>query len=325
MSNPTAGDFGSVLAELARAVRDAMPVSQGRDPSDWRRSPGINVIRVYALLVRTASAIAVSLPRGATSVAGNSVSCTQHDADLFTAILHLLRAFARAIERNKTLSPNLHDRGLSQALTETEDLLHKLGHDATNECGAFLGDEWETPVPPTIHGAVACMGWRSTADERAAVLSKVMASGFMGVAADFLDEASFGVASVTQLAQTFDDCSAPAGVIDQDRRYLQAAQVRVLAMHRLLLEFVGVGDRVTMLALIGLAERVAGKPTYASCFRPGVEAARVLSESRATALAVLNDEGRVSRKAKAATENTEVRGAENEVLDALYSALAVKP
>lgn len=325
MSNPTADSFGPVLAELARAVRDAMPVSQGLDPSDWRCSPGINVIRVYALLVRTASAIAVRLPRVATSVAGNSVSCTQHDTDLFTEILRLLRAFARAIKRNKELSPNWHDRGLSQALIKTEDLLHKLGHDAKNECGAFLGDEWETPVPPTIHGAVACMGWPSTADERAAVLNKVMSDGFMGEAADFLDEASFGVANVTQLAQTFDDCSAPAGVIDLDRRYLQAAQVRVLAMHRLLLELVGVGDRVTMLALIGLAERVAEKPTYTSCFRPEIEAASLLSSSRATALAVLNDEGRVSREGKAAAEITDVRGAESEVLDALYLVLAARP
>lgn len=318
MSDPSINSAIPVLLELRRTLHDARRAAQWSDPADWRCSQAMNLVRAYALLVRTASTELLC----SAGCEGNATSGTRWFGNRDTAAetLRLLQAFPRAIARNQVLAL---DQGLSKALNQVECRLNEeLGGEVEDGAGAFLGEDWRTPLPPTFQGILVSMGSPSTTQERSAALSKIMAGAPAGPAADYLDEANYGIASITHLAQTFDDCSAPEEPVSLDRRYLRATMIRAMAMHRLLLELVGVRDRIAICALIGLAEQIASQPTFVSCFRPDIEAQRFLDSSRATAIAVLEGAGKVSLAQKPDHVRAIVRASEKEVLTALRSALA---
>lgn len=317
MRESVVSDMVPVLMELRRAVREAQHPSQWPDPSDWRCSRPLNVVRAYALLVRVTSEVMLDADNRGRG--GQGVAALGSRRDTSADLIRLLKAFPSAIARDASLAK---DRGLVVALRDTE----RFADDALRAfpgslAGAFLGEEWRTPVPGTFRGMLSCLMWQSTPSERAESLRNAITVGVSDKAAAYLDGASRGIASATHLAQTCDDRATPQPPVDGDLLYRQAALVRVLCAHRLLLEAIGVQDCLAVRGMFGLAEDIAKEPTYAAFHDRGNDTGGFLASRREACLSILETSGRVPREGKEPEEFSVAKTSEKAVLAAMRQVI----
>ena len=304
-----------VLKGLWQAAHDAETHHERSAPADWRSSTALNVVRVYGLLVRVCSAIALRDTDYCITSPSSVSPCDELTADF----VRLLGSFARVAASSPRLSPD--DRRVAQALSRARDLTNSASS-FVSSCGegAVLGPEWQQPVPPRFRDLLAGMAAPTTPNDRAAVLSKVL-NGPDSNAATMLDESNVGLASAVHLALTFDSFVAPRKPVDDDQSYLQAALVRVLASHRVLLEAIGVGERLVFLSMLGLAELIASTTQLNEDYTTATDEAAASSYTRHATLAVLKNSGRIKVRSRRPEWRRKVSHQETLLVDALDAVI----
>lgn len=283
------------LLELQRAASNATHREGWVDQTDWRCSPTLSLVRVYGLLVTIAALFTVpsSLKKKPASTSRLGATTNLREDAISAKVYGVLGRFADAVAQE-----HFHPEGLATVLAEVTALVDEQLQDrAMGSEGAYLGAAWKSPVPPQIGSLISCMGGSTTPNERADAFATAK-----GAIAKLLEETNFGVASSVHIAQTLDDRSWPKTPVDGDQRYLQAALLRVLAGHRLLLELTGVKSPSAVLAILGLAEDIALQQTFAA-FWSGLNAANAQSQdylqtTRQGAIAVLSGPGRITSVGK---------------------------
>jgi hypothetical protein len=160
----------------------------------------------------------------------------------------------------------------------------------------------------------------TTPDERTGVLALVL-KGPDSNAATVLDESNVGLASAVHLALTFDSFVTPTTPVNDDRAYLRAAFVRVLISHRVLLEAIGIGERLAFLSMLGLAELIANTTQLTEDYTTATNEAAASSYTRHATLAVLKDSGRIQVRSRSPEWRRKVSNQETLVVDALDAVI----
>lgn len=304
-----------VLKELWQATHDAETHHKRTAFTDWRSSSALNVVRAYALTVRVCSAIVLRDTEYCTSGTGAGSPCD----DLTAECVRLLGSFARVAKSGARLTAD--DRRVAKALDSARNLTSRASSFISG-CGegAVLGPEWLKPVPPSFRELLASMAAPTTPDERTGVLALVI-KGPDSNAATVLDESNVGLASAVHLALTFDSFVTPRTPINDDRAYLRAALVRVLISHRVLLEAIGIGERLAFLSMLGLAELIANTTQLTEDYTTATNEAAASSYTRHATLAVLKDSGRIQVRSRSPEWRRKVSNQETLVVDALDAVI----
>jgi hypothetical protein len=304
-----------VLKGLWQAANDAETHHERSAPADWRSSTALNVVRVYGLLVRVCSAIVLRDTEYCTSGSNAGLPCDELTAEC----VRLLGSFARVAKYGPRLTAD--DRRVAKALDSAKHLTSRVSSFISG-CGegAVLGPEWLKPVPPSFRELLASMAAPTTPDERKRVLALVLNRPDSN-AATVLDESNVGLASAVHLALTFDSLVTPRTPVNDDRAYLQAALVRVLISHRVLLEAIGIGEQLTFLSMLGLAELIANTTQLTEDYTTATNEAASSSYTRHATLAVLKDSGRIQVKSRSPEWRRKVSNQEALVVDALDAVI----
>lgn len=311
----TPDSMPSVLEGLWQAAHDAETHQARSAFTDWRSSSALNIVRAYGLAVRVCSAIALSDTDDCRRSPGTVSPCDELTAEF----IRLLGSFAGVAKSSPHLTADA--RRVTKVLNSAKDLTRRLSTSVSSyDEGAFWVPEWEQPVPPRFRDLLAGMAAPTTPSDRAAALSKVL-NGPDSTAAMVLDESNVGLASAVHLALTFDSFVAPKEPVDDDQAYLQAAFVRVLISHRVLLEAIGTGDRLAFLSILGLAELIASTTKIAEDYTKGNDTAAAAQYTRRTALAVLKTSGRIRARSRKPEWWHKVPYQETLVVDALDAVI----
>jgi hypothetical protein len=294
-SSEATNNLERYLLELRRSAIDANSQDRWIDPADWRCSPTLNLLRVYALLVTIAASLTlpVSTKRKPASTSRFGTETNPPAETQAAKVLEFLGLFAGHCAQKQ-----FRPKDFAAVLGEVTAFVDEQMPDrAIGSQGAYLGPAWKSPVPPQISSLISSMGGATTPTERADALAAAK-----GATAKLLEEANFGIASCVHIAQTYDNRGWPEPPVEHDHVYLQGALSRVLAAHRLLLDLVGVKSRPAWLAMLGLAEEIAIQETF-SAFWAGVKKGNrrsvdYLQTTRQGSLAVLSGSGRMASVGK---------------------------
>lgn len=311
----TAAAMPPVLKELWQAAHDAKMDYESSAFTGWRGSSALNIVRAYGLAVRVCSALVL---RDTDCFSGDSAAVPPGD-ETTAEFVRLLGSFASVAASGPRRTAD--DGSVTKALSNAADLTSRVSSFVSSlGVGAVLGSEWQQPVPPSFRELLACMAAPTTPDERAAALARVL-EGPESNAAMVLDELNVGLASAVHLALTFDSFVAPKKPADDDQAYLQAALVRVLISHRVLLDVIGIGERLAFLSALGLAELIASTTQLSEDFTRATDAATAPSYTRHHTLAVLKNSGRIRVRSRRPEWRNIVSRQETLVVDALDAVI----
>lgn len=277
-----------LLLEARRSACDALRKGLHRDRTDWRTCHEYNALRVYGILVSAASRLTVLASNPSVALPGNTVAHGKDYLRLSDGILPLLADFVAILSRNKFHpSDRVTRKALKNVCTLVDSVCGPIGENDGRLPGAFNGIAWTQPVPDSFSHLLSCM----TADAAPADLSAALTNASDG-AANAIAETHVAVVSSAHIGQTFDNVLGPSRAKDIDAQYIQAATVRVLTAHRVLLELLQATDRQAVLGILATAKEIAGQDhTFAALLKAGKEAASFIASVRDSSLAILETKG----------------------------------